>query len=196
MVGGLWATCLDRPLTEGEEARLLEFLPPERRQRLLRLPRREQRREPLCAYRLLGAALEEEHGWKTLPPMAYGPLGKPYFPDFPQVSFGISHTEGAVLVGLSDRAIGVDIERLRPVSDGLVERFGAGSAEAFFQGWVRREARAKRTGTPVELGEESPLAPGEQLWYPEALPGCAACVSFTGQLRRMVSVMPLEQLLL
>ena len=47
MVGELWATCLDRPLTEGEEARLLEFLPPERRQRLLRLPRREQRRDPL-----------------------------------------------------------------------------------------------------------------------------------------------------
>ena len=74
MVGGLWATCLDRPLTEGEEARLLEFLPPERRQRLLRLPRREQRREPLCAYRLLTLALERECGWSTLPPMAHTPF--------------------------------------------------------------------------------------------------------------------------
>ena len=152
MVGGLWATCLDRPLTEGEEARLLEFLPPERRQRLLRLPRREQRREPLCAYRLLTLALERECGWSTLPPMAHTPLGKPYFPDFPKVAFSISHTEGAVLVGVSGQAIGVDIERLRPVAPALLDRFGAGTAEAFFQSWVRREARAKRTGTPVELG--------------------------------------------
>lgn len=195
MVGGLWATRLDRPLTEGEEARLLELLPPERRQRLLRLPRREQRREPLYAYRLLTLALERECGWSTLPPMAHTPLGKPYFPDFPEVAFSISHTGGAVLVGVSGQAIGVDIERLRPVAPALLDRFGAGTAEAFFLSWVRREARAKRTGTPVELGEESGLAPGEQLWYPEAVSGCAACASFTEQLRRQVELVPVEALL-
>ena len=195
MMGGLWATWMDRSLTEREEACLLEFLPPERRQRLLRLPRKEQRREPLCAYRLLILALEREHGWSSLPPMAYTPLGKPYFPDYPEVSFSISHTERAVLVGLSGQAIGVDIERLRPVAPELLKRFGADTAEAFFQSWVRREARAKRTGTPVELGEESGLAPGEQLWYPEAVPGCTACTAFTGQLRRQVDLVPMETLL-
>ena len=177
MVGGLWATCLDRPLTEGEEARLLEFLPPERRQRLLRLPRREQRWEPLCAYRLLTLALERECGWSTLPPMAHTPLGKPYFPDFPKVAFSISHTEGAVLVGVSGQAIGVDIERLRPVAPALLDRFGAGTAEAFFQSWVRREARAKRTGTPVELRTESALSPEEGYWPLETFPGFFAGVS-------------------
>ena len=190
----LWCLMWDRALTPAERETLTAMLPPRRRQRLPALPQRQA--EPLCAYGLLRLALWERHGVRELPAIALSNHGKPYFPAFPQLHFSISHTEGAVLVGLSDRAIGVDIERLRPVSDGLAERFGAGSAEAFFQGWVRREARAKRTGTPVELGEESPLAPGEQLWYPEALPGCAACVSFTGQLRRMVSVMSLEQLLL
>lgn len=195
MMGGLWATWIDRPLTEPEEARLLNLLPPERRRRLLRLPRRTQRREPLCAYRLLALALERACGWSALPPMAYTSLGKPYFPDFPQVSFSISHTEGAVLVGLSGQPIGVDIERLRPMAPELLKRFGADTPETFFQSWVRREARAKRTGTPVELGRESGLAHGEQLWYPEAVPGCAACAAFTEPLRRQVELVPAKTLL-
>ena len=195
MEGGLWALQLDRPLTDGEEARLLAALPAERQQRLLRLPRREQRREPLCAYRLLALALQEECSWDALPPLAYGPLGKPYFPDFPSVAFNLSHTAGAVLVGLSRHAIGVDIERLRPVSDGLLERLGAGTEVDFFRVWVRREARAKRTGTAVELREESPLAPGEQIWFPQTVPGCVACVSFQGRLREQVRQLRLEDLL-
>ena len=40
MEGGVWAARLDRPLTEAEEAYLLAVLPPERHQRLLRLPQR------------------------------------------------------------------------------------------------------------------------------------------------------------
>ena len=195
MEGGVWAARLDRPLTEAEEAYLLAVLPPERHQRLLRLPQREQRRGPLCAYRLLALALAEELGWDALPPMGYGPLGKPRFPDFPEVAFNLSHTEGAVLVGLSRRDIGVDIQRIRPASPGLMKRFGASSEAAFFESWVRREARAKRTGTPVELGAESPLAPEERLWFPETIPGCAACVAFEGRLRREVRRLCLEELL-
>ena len=195
MEGGLWAARLDRPLTEAEEAYFMAELPPERRQRLLRLPLRERRREPLCAYRLLALALAEELGWDTLPPMGYGPLGKPYFPDFPETAFSISHTEGAVLVGLSGRAIGVDIQRIRPAAPGLLKRFGVSSESEFYQSWVRREARAKRTGTPVELGRESPAAPEERLWFPETVPGCAACAAFEGRLRREVRRLCLEDLL-
>ena len=47
---------------------------------------------------------------------AYTPHGKPYFPEHPDVHFNLSHTAGAVLVGLSDRPVGVDIEHIRPVS--------------------------------------------------------------------------------
>ena len=100
-----------------------------------------------------------------------------------------------MLLGLSRRDIGVDIQRIRPASPGLMKRFGASSEAAFFESWVRREARAKRTGTPVELGAESPLAPEERLWFPETIPGCAACVAFEGRLRREVRRLCLEELL-
>ena len=195
VVVSLWAARLDRALTTKEEQMLLAELPAERRQRLARLRQPEKRREPLCAYRLLRAALLERYHWQDLPPMDYGPLGKPCFAGCKDVHFSISHTEGAVLVGISDQALGVDIERVRPAAEKLMKRFGSDSPEEFFQSWVRREARAKRTGTPVELGEESSLAPGEQVLYPETFPGFAACVSYQGTMPEKVRRYELEELL-
>ena len=60
-----------------------------------------------------------------------------------------SHTAGAVLAGVSDRPLGVDIERFRPVTPRLLRRLGADSAEEALGRWVRLEALAKQSGTGV-----------------------------------------------
>ena len=133
----------DRELTDGETALLFRLLPPERRERLLRQHRAEQRREPLCAYGLLLLALRRRLGWRMLPPVDRGPGGKPFFPDFPAVHWNLSHTAGAVLAGVSDRPLGVDIEHFRLVTPRLMERLGADSAEEALRRWVRLEALAK-----------------------------------------------------
>lgn len=179
-VAAVWTARLDRPLTVEEESLLLTRLPPERRRRLERIRRADRRREPLCAYALLALALRETLGWNERPPMALTERGKPYFPDFPQVQFSLSHTDGAVLVGLSDRAIGVDIERIRPVGDQLKRRVaGDAGEEAFFLLWVRREARAKRSGAGIGTmrGAEPPLEEGEFYHALETFPGYAAGVA-------------------
>ena len=55
-----------------------------------------------------------------------------------------------MLVGLSDQELGVDIEKIRPVGQRMMTRMArVSTAEAFFQSWVRREARAKRSGNGV-----------------------------------------------
>ena len=118
----LWAARLERPLTAEEDAAMLALLPPERRERLERLRQPEKRREPLCAYLILCRALWEQYRWRALPPIRTTSLGKPYFPDHPDVHFNLSHTAGAVLVALSDRPVGVDIERIRPVSPRTMRR--------------------------------------------------------------------------
>lgn len=176
----LWTVGLKRALTEEEETLLITRLPPERRARLERVRQADKRREPLCAYALLGLALRETLGWKELPSMALTQRGKPYFPDFPQAQFSLSHTDGAVLVGISDEAIGVDIERIRPVGERLRGRVAGGAdEEAFFRLWVRREARAKRSGTGIGTmrGPEPPLEAGEFYHALETFPGYAAGVS-------------------
>lgn len=172
----LWAVRLDRPLTAGEEAALLPLMPPARRERLTQT-QRERRGEPLCAYGLLGLALRERCGWRALPEMAVTEQGRPFFPDAPEVRFSLSHTRGAALAGVSDRPVGVDVERLRPVRTAALRRTeGAASETEFFQTWVRREARCKLRGIGVGamLHGEPPFAPEEHYRELELLPGYAA----------------------
>ena len=176
----LWAARLERPLTEAETRTMMDLLPAERRQRLLRLRAEEKRREPLCAYLILRLALWETYGLKELPAIALSEGGKPFFPDYPDIHFNISHTNGAVLVGLSDQPIGVDIEKIRPVGQRFMHRLtGAATEREFFQNWVRREARVKRCGISVStmMRSESPLQYGEFYHEVETFPGYVAGVA-------------------
>lgn len=179
MAISLWAARLERALTAEETETMEAMLPPRRRERLLGLPE-EKRREPLCAYMILRLALWETQHWKELPEMAVTDMGKPYFPGYPSVHFNISHTGGAVLVGVSDQAVGVDIEKIRPVSKRSMQRLaGVGTEREFFQNWVRREARAKRGGSGVGtmMRSETPLQYGEFYYELETFPGYAAGVA-------------------
>ena len=197
MAVNLWAARMERPLEPGEVQRLLPLLPPERRERLLRLPS-EKRREPLCAWLLLRLALRETLEWTELPSVALTDRGKPFFPDHPQVQFNLSHTEGAVLAGISDCPIGVDIEKIRPVAPRLMAQVGVETAEAFFAVWVRREARTKCSvrGIGASLRQEPPMEPGELCRELEIFPGYAACAaSRGGTLPESVRICSVEELL-
>ena len=197
MAVNLWAARMERPLEPGEVQRLLPLLPPERRERLLRLPS-EKRREPLCAWLLLRMAQRETLEWTELPSVALTDRGKPFFPDHPQVQFNLSHTEGAVLAGLSDRPMGVDIERIRPASSRLMEQMGSDTEKAFFAAWVRREARTKCSGWGIGamLRQEPPLEPGECCRELEIFPGYAACAASRGRpLPEIVRICTMEELL-
>ena len=86
-------------------------------------------------------------------------------------------------MALSDRPVGADIERIRPVSQRAMRRLADAATErAFFESWVRREALAKRSGagvaTMLSAGEELP--PGEQFYRLDTFPGYAAGVAARG----------------
>ena len=176
---GLWAARMERPLTEREERAMMHLLPEGRRQRLLRTQKAEKRMEVLCAYTMLHLALREQYGWRQIPEITVSSMGKPGFPAHPDVHFNISHTGGAVLVGISGEPIGVDIERIRPVGRRAMLRIaGVASEQAFFESWVRREARAKRTGAGVgTLLEETALRDGEQFFFVDTFDGYVAGVA-------------------
>ena len=172
-----WAARLERSLTDRETETMTAMLPPQRRERLLRQKEPEKRREPLCAYLMLRLALWQRHGLRELPEIAVSGRGKPWFPDYPDIHFNLSHTAGAVLVGLSDQALGVDIERIRPVGQRTMVRLARVTTEAeFFESWVRREARSKRSGDGIGamMRSETPLQYGEYYYELETFPGYAA----------------------
>lgn len=171
----LWAARLERPLAEEERKAMLALLPPERRERLLQMQDEERQREPLCAYFLLCLALWKRNRWRELPEMARSRSGKPYFPEYPAVQFNLSHTKGAVLVGVSEGPVGVDIERIRPVGRRMMTRFFQVETEqSFFESWVRWEARSKRSGEGIGSMREEPLQEGEAYYALDTFPGYAA----------------------
>lgn len=175
----LYAILLDRPLTDDEVDALLRILPERRRERLSHLPRPELQFEPLCAYALLRQGVHELFGWEELPEMTYSKYGKPGFAQHSEVQFNISHTRGAVLVGIHDEPIGVDIEKIRPVSERTMQRIaGVATQKEFFESWVRRESRSKWGGSGLGSmrKDESPTMYGERFEFLETFPGYVACV--------------------
>lgn len=175
----LIAVRLERPFLDEEVNALLRLVPEERRERLRNLSNPILGHEPICAYAALRLGLNGLFGWKDLPRLAYSRYGKPYFPEHEDVHFNISHTRGAVLVGIHDKPIGVDIERIRPVSERTMKRIADVITEKeFFESWTRRESRGKWSGTGVAMMREgaSPAVLGERFEYVETFPGYVACV--------------------
>ncbi len=177
----LWAVRLEGTLESRDFLRLLPLLPETRQERLLRL-RPEARREPLCAWLLLRLALREQYGWKSLPAVEVTPMGKPWFPEAPQVHFNLSHTEGAVMAGIACQPIGVDIERIRPVSPRLMKRLGADTEEACISLWVHQEAQAKCLGIGIRSQLRRESAAGSDKSYREvkSFPGYVSGAAIRG----------------
>ncbi len=96
----------------------------------------------------------------------YTPEGKPKLANIDRAPFfNISHSRDIVLIGLCSQAcIGIDIEALRPVEVGLVERFFSPAEQdalaclsgdhwlrGFYRCWTRKEAFIKGLGQGLAL---------------------------------------------
>lgn len=185
----LYGVFWERKLLPEEEQALCSLLPPHQRRRTEQFRDMARRQEHLVAYSLLALALRERRGISTLPAIAAGKKGKPCFPDHPEIFFSISHTKGGTLVGLDDGPIGVDVEHLRPIGKRTMERLGKGmTEEEFLRIWVRREARAKRSGVGLSeaIRSEPPMVGGEQYRELRVPEGFFAGVSFGGEERDAV----------
>lgn len=72
-----------------------------------------------AAEKLLLFGLRAEYGMEALPEIRRSEYGKPYFPDHPEIWFNYSHSRCGILCGISNRQIGVDIERTLPLRESL-----------------------------------------------------------------------------
>jgi 4'-phosphopantetheinyl transferase len=96
-----------------------------------------------------------------------GPYGKPYLAGAPRCAFSLSHSDELALVAFADDGeIGVDLERVRPLSDleglerqclttaerhALAELAPDVRALAFLRRWTRKEACLKALGTGLHI---------------------------------------------
>ncbi len=87
--------------------------------------------------------------------------GKPYCKSHPEIHFSLSHSEDYIALAISEKEVGIDIEKIREARQKLIEKVCAEneikrifSSEnphaAFTEIWTRKEAYLKALGTGID----------------------------------------------
>lgn len=128
----------------------------------------EDKARSLCCGLLLQYKLRRYRGTEKRVEIGYryGKYGKPYLRDDPVLQISLSHSGAFAVLAIADREVGVDLQTVRPLRDGLIRRtlseaeynryVQKGSPEEkqdwFFRCWCAKEGYAKLTGEG--LGKE------------------------------------------
>ena len=141
----VWHVCLSRreasPPTAAEAAHAARFATPTLRRRYLRAH----------------VALRDILGSVTAAPLDFAlrEKGKPYLALAPEIRFNLAHSREVALVAVAlDVEVGVDIERVRPLTEyaAIAQRYfpegytAPTSVREFFRSWTRFEALLKAHG--------------------------------------------------
>jgi 4'-phosphopantetheinyl transferase len=162
----LWRASLAR--SDAELARLSGCVDPEEERRAARFRLERDRRRFLAARgtlrHILAPYLETDPDRLGF---GYGPRGKPFLADHPELHFNVSHAADVLLVGVAwGRRLGVDVEQTIPerVVDEVMETVSsepelgvlralqpAARSESFSRLWTRKEAYIKADGRGMSL---------------------------------------------
>ena len=123
------------------------------------------------AHGLLACAVKAVWGMESLPEIVRAEGGKPYFKDYPEKHFNLSHSGEFALCALSGASVGVDIEVVRPRKEGLpgytfkgedYERYLAlgGDWDAFYTLWTEVESVIKYTGEGLKAWRRAGIPAG------------------------------------
>ncbi len=169
------------------------------RERLSRLghTKQEKRVQIIAAYGLLRYGLHHIYSMSEIPKIAYDSYGKPFFEKYPDIHFNLSHADGAALCAIGDASVGVDIERIRAVTQKRAMRLRLPEApDAFFAQWVSRECIVKYRGESALLCRK-PIFPGQQEQYEVLSMGdeYAAGICAAVNLQLSFEMLPIEGLL-
>lgn len=142
-------------------ARALDEVSPERRAVALGYRFELDRRQSVAVYLLLKEQLRQRYGIAGNPRFAYGPNGKPYLADHPDIHFNLSHCSRAAACVVADYPVGIDVQEIAPV-DAEVARFVLSEDEQvllrdsdepevlFARYWTQKEACVKLRGVATD----------------------------------------------
>lgn len=175
----VWRTRLDRPVQQARSS--LPRLAEDERARAMRFQFDEHRRDFIVARTFLrsvlgrylhedGAQIKFEYSSYGKPSIAPSRLSTPLF-------FNLTHSHQLALLAVTEQAeIGIDVEFIRAVDDGIAERYFSAREvaalralpdhlqnQAFFNCWTRKEAYIKARGEGLSLPLDRfdvSLAPG------------------------------------
>lgn len=150
-----WEMCRTGDFTEQEYGAVYEKLSPSRKAHIDAFSNEAARRCSLAGELLLRSLLAAE-GIAAVPERL--PSGQPVLPGG-QAFVSISHCDDRVVCAVSKTAVGIDIEKVRPIRPGMAERVctaeelryvrSGNETERFFEVWTAKEAYFKLKGTGI-----------------------------------------------
>ena len=151
------------PLDDEVVRSLMPFVPAEKRDRIRRQKIRQNADNMLAGAVLARYLLWREFRIPYTAVIAYGPYGKPYLLDYPEVHFNISHSGQYVASAVCDRSVGIDIQEIVPYSVDVAAavcnleemaylKASTVPAREFARIWTKKEAFAKLTGSGIAEG--------------------------------------------
>jgi len=148
--------------TDDEVSRMLPLVSLQRREQALRFKFTAGRYACLKSYLMLRELLTD---LALLPSdehliFDYGPHGKPFIKDHPDIHFNISHCPKAIAVAVAEHPVGIDVERFHTPTEPLLQRTmnpaerhaittSPDPAETFSLLWTQKEALLKFRGTGI-----------------------------------------------
>ena len=139
--------------------------------------------------------------------VARGQTGKPYLPDHPEFHFSLSHSGDWAVCAAGFTPVGVDIQRIRPVSDTLKARFFSPEEQALctddetaIRLFCAHEAHGKMTGIgvsrePVHLVNGHLQIGALPVTEPFITKGSRVCLCAAGDFCLDASILTYEELL-
>ena len=150
-----WEMCRTSDFTEQEYRAVYEKLSPSRKEHMDAFSNAAARRCSLAGELLLRRLLAAE-GIAAVPERL--PSGQPVLPGEPAF-VSISHCDDRVVCAVSRTPVGIDIEKVRPIRPGMMERVctaeelrylrSGNETERFFEVWTAKEAYFKMMGTGI-----------------------------------------------
>lgn len=138
--------------------KFLDFLSENRRKKYEKLKQKRDKENCVISYLLLRKALKDfgTENFET----EISENGKPFLKDSKNIFFNISHTDGGVAVVADENPVGIDIQDILPVKNGVIERcFSAKEKETIFKSnspeneftrlWTLKESAVKFSGETV-----------------------------------------------
>ena len=123
------------------------------------VPERTPKAEHETAHFLLNTAVQELFKIEN-PVLSYGAYEKPYFRDYPEIHFNLSHCKGLAVCLISKFECGADVETCRKIRSGVMRRVfspeeqellkqSEQSDQLFTQLWTLKESYVKAVGRGI-----------------------------------------------
>lgn len=155
----IYATNISKLPEPKDVPQIMEGLPQERKEKILRCRLAEKRKQSLGAGLLLEHVLRL-HG-KRSSDICFGANGKP---ELNGLFFNLSHAGDIAVCAVSDKAVGCDVEKVAAEPKHIAERFfcksennylddldGKARENEFFRIWTLKESYMKMTGEGMRL---------------------------------------------